>query len=157
MTPVIGRNRTMTEPDFHDGQLLGMVLSPDREDLTLLCRRVDGRDFSLTLPRIVRLRVDNFLEANIIYELSIRERDRPPQQAVHRLWNYDTHDCGGKAQYRYPDSPRDNRPNARYAANGVSYWPVETPDIRRLGSSIHNSKRPSDKLARAAALAGTPS
>jgi hypothetical protein len=89
MTLVIDGNGTVTDPDFHDGQLLGIVLSPDREDLTLYCRRVDGRDFSLMLPRIVRLRVDNFLEGNIIYEISIREGDRCPAEAVQRLWNYD--------------------------------------------------------------------
>jgi hypothetical protein len=61
MTPIIDDGR-LIDPEFHDGLLLGIVLSEDREDLTLFCRREDGKDFSLVVPQIDRLRVDNFLQ-----------------------------------------------------------------------------------------------
>jgi len=89
MTPVMDPDGTMRAPDLHGGLLLGIVLSPDREDLTLFCRTADGTDLRLTFPGLVRLRVDNFLEGNIIFEVSIRAGDRCPPAALKRVWDYD--------------------------------------------------------------------
>ncbi|HEY6418986.1 MAG TPA: hypothetical protein VIX59_08285 [Candidatus Binataceae bacterium] len=88
MILVIDPDGTLIDPEFHDGLLLGIVLSPDGGDLTLLCRRVDGRDFSLALPRLVRLRADNFLEGNIIFGISIYEGDSCPPEDVRWVWDY---------------------------------------------------------------------
>ncbi len=76
------------DPDFHDGLLLGIILSPDREELTLLCRRVDGKDFSVVVPQLVKLRADNFFEGNIIYDISIHEGSECPADAVLKIFNY---------------------------------------------------------------------
>jgi hypothetical protein len=94
MKPILDRNKVLIDPELHDGQLLGIIVSPDREDLTLYCRRTDGVDIAVTLPDLIRLRVDNFLEGNIIFEISIREGEQCSADAVRKLWNYDETEAG---------------------------------------------------------------
>src|SRR5579864_54913 len=98
MRPVIDSEGIMTTPDLHDGLLLGIILSPDGDELTLLCREVDGTEVRLTVPEIVRLRVDEFLQGNIISDVWIREGDRCPQESVRRVFGYDDEEGALSAQ-----------------------------------------------------------
>lgn len=62
-------------PELHDGELTGIVLSShgERSDLLLYATSCEGPRFKIEIPNIVRLRVDNFLEGNIIFELELFE------------------------------------------------------------------------------------
>jgi hypothetical protein len=89
MTLVLDGEGILRDPGLHDGLLLGIVLSPNGDKLTLLCRDVDGKEFRLTIPELVRLRVDEFMLGNIIFDVSIREGDNCPPESVQRAYSYD--------------------------------------------------------------------
>jgi len=91
--PVTDRCGIVIEPDLHDGWLR-IILSPNGEDLTLLCRSIDVKDFSILVPELVKLRVENFLEGNIIYEVKIREGGECPAVAVQKVFNYADDEVG---------------------------------------------------------------
>jgi hypothetical protein len=88
MNAVISAEGALIEPQPHDGLLLGIVLSEERKDLTLLCRQEDGKDFRLVIPKLGQLRVDNFLAGNIIFRISIYEGERCPKEIVRWMYNY---------------------------------------------------------------------
>jgi hypothetical protein len=88
MKLVIEPDGCLMEPNLHDGLLLGIVLSEDRGDLTLICREVDGKEFRLVLPKLKRLRVDKFLEGNIIFGISVYEGERCSPERVNWLFDY---------------------------------------------------------------------
>ena len=104
MKPRIKPEGVVIEPDLHDGLLLGLILSEDRKDLTLLCRHVDGREYKLTVPELHCLRVDNFLEGNIIFEILVREGDQCPAELLQKVSSYDD------------DTAREHLP-ARFSGN----------------------------------------
>jgi hypothetical protein len=79
----------VTSPDFHDGELLGMVLSPAERSLRLCCRTVDKQEYELHIPKIVRLLANNFREGDIIFEVAPYEGARVSEHAVKALWQYD--------------------------------------------------------------------
>jgi hypothetical protein len=93
MALVVDREGILRDPGLHDGLLVGINLRPDKEELLLDCRSVDGKDIRLTLPKLIRLRVDNFLQGNIICDISIHEGDRCSPQAVKRVYGYDDDDA----------------------------------------------------------------
>lgn len=64
---VIEPDGCLVEPNFHDGLLLGIVLSERHGDLTLLCQEEDGKEYSLVVPKVERLRADNFLQGNYLW------------------------------------------------------------------------------------------
>jgi len=80
---------TVIEPEFHDGQLLGFVLSPSDQSLTIFCQTVDKLDYVIRVPSLVRFRGDDFREGNIIFDISIREGRAIPPSAVRKVWSYD--------------------------------------------------------------------
>jgi hypothetical protein len=43
MALVVDREGSLRDPGLHDGLLLGIILSPDGDELTLLCRDDGGR------------------------------------------------------------------------------------------------------------------
>jgi hypothetical protein len=88
----VDRKGRVTDPELHDGLLVGIIMQPDQDELTLLCRQVDGREIRITIPEIVRLRVDNFLQGNIIFSLLIHEGDACPTPSVRRVYSYDDDD-----------------------------------------------------------------
>jgi len=89
MKAVLGVEGVLIDPQPHDGLLLGIVLSEERKDLALLCRQGDGKDFSLVVPKLERLRADNFLAGNIILRISIYEGERCPAAIVRWMFDYD--------------------------------------------------------------------
>ncbi len=76
-------------PSFHDGRFLGLVISPDKRQLTIYCQTVDGLQYEITAPGLVRLRADNILEGNIIFDLAVHEGGTISADAVKKLWRYD--------------------------------------------------------------------
>ena len=88
MNLVIGDDGTLLEPEFHDGLLMGIILSEEKGDLTLICRRVDGQEFDLVMPKIDHLRVDNFLQGNVIFEISIYEGANCPADRIRWMFDY---------------------------------------------------------------------
>lgn len=68
----------LRDPDLHDGTLTGIVVQ-NGHTLELHCFTVDHQRYTLRLPSLVRLRVDNFLQGNIIFELSVHASGFAPE------------------------------------------------------------------------------
>ena len=66
----------ITDPDLHDGHLTGIQLVGTRT-LELSCSSLDGERYVIRLLGLDRLRVDNFLEGNIIFEIALYEPPFP--------------------------------------------------------------------------------
>ena len=58
-------------PDFHDGYVDGVLLS--QHEARILLRTVAGRQFTLLLNELERLRVNDLKEGNIIFEINFFE------------------------------------------------------------------------------------
>jgi hypothetical protein len=58
------------QPDFHDGHLDGILLENGKK-LILNCRDVTNQRWEITISKLRRLSVDNFLEGNIIFEVNV--------------------------------------------------------------------------------------
>jgi hypothetical protein len=72
----LGKNESMVEahyipPAFHDARLTGLVLLPKQRWILLLATE-DGKDHSVVLFGVERLRASDFREGNIILDLSVR-------------------------------------------------------------------------------------
>jgi len=61
-------------PTFHDGDLVGIVLLPDKQ-CALFIRDTLGTMHNLVLTGVERLRAENFLEGNIILDITILTGD----------------------------------------------------------------------------------
>ena len=103
MTTVINAEGILTDPGLHDGLLLGVVLRPDGEELTLICQDADGRAIRITVPELERLRVDRFLQGNIIFEVTIREGDQCAPDSVKWAWSYDHNDEEDEVSRNLPE------------------------------------------------------
>jgi hypothetical protein len=87
--PIVDNDGSMIEPGLHDGLLYGIVTHPDKDELTLLCRDVEGTEFRIVVPEIVRLTVYEFMEGNIILDVSIHEGDNCPRESIRKAYGYD--------------------------------------------------------------------
>lgn len=58
------------EPDFHDGALTGVRVI-EESTLELYCSTHDGDPYTVSLSGLEALKVDNFLEGNIIFEIEL--------------------------------------------------------------------------------------
>jgi hypothetical protein len=74
-------------PDLHDGFLDGIYVSTDKK-LILNCRDVTNRPWVITVPRIRRLKADNFSEGNIIFEVNIYSGQDCPVNLIRKLQGY---------------------------------------------------------------------
>src|SRR5258708_39139478 len=71
-------NTVLMEPDLHDGTLTGIVLSAPNT-VSLYCTDVDKRQFMLRLASLVRLRANDFLEGNVIFEVRVHTHSFSPE------------------------------------------------------------------------------
>lgn len=70
----------MVIPSLHDGRLLAIeLIGPD---LQLRCADVNGAQHFLVLRDIVRLRADNFLQGNIVFEVSTFSTEACPEHLI---------------------------------------------------------------------------
>ena len=83
----LNANGVLTSPDLHDGSLVGMVLAANG-DLSLFCRAVDAKLYKLVVPAVERMRADNFLQGNTIFEISVYEGEDCPRKALEDLYCY---------------------------------------------------------------------
>lgn len=67
----------LLEPDLHDGTLSGIVLTAPKT-LSLHCADVDQRQYVLRLSGLVRLRANDFMEGNVIFEVKVHTHDFSP-------------------------------------------------------------------------------
>jgi hypothetical protein len=79
MTPAI--------PDFHDGLLEGVTLSPEKT-LCLQLRAVSGERWAIYAPNLRRLKADNFCEGNIIFEFNVYSGRDCPEALIKKLQGY---------------------------------------------------------------------
>ena len=80
-------NEKTTVPNFHDGQLLGIIVR-DRQ-CKLFVSDVQGSKYSLVLTDVERLRADNFLLGNIILDVTVRRGVRLNEQDILRVLSLD--------------------------------------------------------------------
>jgi hypothetical protein len=78
--------------DLHDGYLHGIVVYGEKM-LVLFCTTVNGKDCTVTIPGLVRLRANNFNEGNIIFELNFHRGSACPSDLVGKLRGYDLKDA----------------------------------------------------------------
>lgn len=64
------------EPDFHDGALAGLRVV-DKSTLELYCSTHEGDSYTVSLPGLEALKVDNFLQGNIIFEIELFNANFP--------------------------------------------------------------------------------
>jgi hypothetical protein len=62
--------RILRDPDFHDGHLMGIRVI-DRSTLELFCSTIDGESYLVSLSELECLRADNFLQGNIVFEVTL--------------------------------------------------------------------------------------
>lgn len=74
-------------PDLHDGYLEGILVSKDK-NLILSCRDVTSREWLITVPKLHRLKADNFSEGNIIFEITLYVGDNCPHILIRKLQGY---------------------------------------------------------------------
>ncbi len=89
MTLQVDKDGVVTNPDFHDGDLLGIFTPRDPAELTLFLRTDEGIGFKLTIPDVVRALANNFSEGNIVLQLIITEGGKVSAEAVRKLFHYD--------------------------------------------------------------------
>lgn len=64
------------EPDFHDGALTGVRVI-ERSTLELYCSTLEGEAYKVSLSGLEALKVDNFREGNIIFEIELFNSNFP--------------------------------------------------------------------------------
>lgn len=74
-------------PDLHDGYLEGILVSKDKT-LMLSCRDAMSREWLITVPKLHRLKADNFSEGNIIFEINLYVGDNCPHVLIQKLQGY---------------------------------------------------------------------
>jgi hypothetical protein len=95
LTIGINADGVLTSPDLHDGSLVGIMLAPDG-DLSLYCRAADAKIYKMIVPAIERMRADNFLQGNTIFDIFVYAGKDCPRKAVEDL-------------YCYTNEPREHR------------------------------------------------
>jgi hypothetical protein len=92
--------RRLVDPNLHDGKLVGLVMSEPASELgrnlTLLCKTAAGNICNLTVPNIDRLRADNFLQGNIIFDVHVWEGQDCPIEKMKELYLCYFEPHGGK-------------------------------------------------------------
>lgn len=72
------------DPNLHDGSLTGIMLQAG--SLELVCASVEGKRYSLRVGELVRLRADNFLEGNIIFDIRVFMGPDCPRELFRRAY-----------------------------------------------------------------------
>jgi len=70
-------------PELHDGRLIG-VLSFD-EEAVIQAKSAEGRPWTLLLKGVLRLRVRDMYEGNIIFDCVVVEASRDAEEALEEL------------------------------------------------------------------------
>ena len=73
-------------PDLHDGYLTGLWID-DASTLRLICRHVEGQEYTVLVPKICRFRASNFLEGNIIFEFRVYQADQCTPELLYKADN----------------------------------------------------------------------
>ncbi|MGA8271106.1 MAG: hypothetical protein WB919_06060 [Candidatus Sulfotelmatobacter sp.] len=73
-------------PDFHDGYVDGVLLS--QHEARILLRTVAGRQFTLLLNELERLRVNDLKEGNIIFEINFFEPRQLAPDFIFEVYEY---------------------------------------------------------------------
>jgi hypothetical protein len=63
------------------------------------------------VPQLIRLRLDRFLQGNIILQVSIREGDQCQPESIKRVWGDDYNDDDAELQRHLPDWAKEIRDN----------------------------------------------
>ena len=72
----------LRHPDFHDGRLEQVGVTPD-STLNLALRTIDGAPFRVSVPQVLRVKADNFREGNVVFEVGAYSlRDCPRELLV---------------------------------------------------------------------------
>ena len=87
----IHENGYITDPDFHDGYLTGIRVVQENT-LVLFLTHVDGRAFVLQAPDLYRLKADDFLNGNIIFDMEVASGAECPFDELKTLCEYDGYD-----------------------------------------------------------------
>jgi hypothetical protein len=80
-------NQNKLSVDFHDGYLDGILLTPLNE-LVLMCRDFEKTSWRVLTGEVCRLRADNFLHGNIIFDINIYEINSCPLNLIKKLMMY---------------------------------------------------------------------
>lgn len=86
MDPVENIPAESQRPDLHDGYLDGLLLTPN-EGLVLYCREITGELWKIIIPKLARLRVNDFLEGNIILEIYCYHSDEIEPDLVRKVFD----------------------------------------------------------------------
>ena len=84
MDLVIDEHGVLSQPDLHDGHVLGLRL-PDKRSLQLSAQTAKGELFTLTLAGLQRLRCDGFGQENVIFSIEITRNAQPKPETLYRL------------------------------------------------------------------------
>lgn len=82
---------TLSKPNLHDGLLVGLHLASNNS-LCLICRGTDQAEWRVTIPKIVRLRADNFRQGNIIFGIRVLSAATCSEETMRRLEEYSAAD-----------------------------------------------------------------
>ena len=93
----IAANGVLTRSNPHDGALLGILLAPEA-NLSIYFRTADAKLYQMIVPAIARVRADNILEGNIIFEICLLEGQKCPSGLVEDLCCY----TNEARSHRYP-------------------------------------------------------
>ncbi len=81
---VINPDGILSQPDLHDGHVLGLRLL-NKTTLQISTQTVDGEAFALVLAGLQRLRCDGFAEGNVIFSVEITRNAAPKLETLYRL------------------------------------------------------------------------
>jgi hypothetical protein len=128
-------------PTFHDGLLAGVNVHTKRAKLVL--HRLNGEVWEVIVHGVQALRMDNFREGNIVYELKIFQGVTPPAGVLERLFDA-PHPSAAKSYHEQYASFLGSRRHAiasgknlllaidcSYGADLLAYG--ETVEVSRVG------------------------
>lgn len=72
---------------YHDGFVISLGYSLDRRSIELAVRTADSRTVAFGFLEIAQLRINNFLEGNIVSDIFIWTVDKVPDQTISSLDN----------------------------------------------------------------------
>jgi hypothetical protein len=81
-------NSPSVRPSFHDGYLDGVRLQKDKS-VELYCRTVSGKEYELAARDLVQLRVIDFTEGNIIFDLLLCEARKARRSLIAKVFRFD--------------------------------------------------------------------
>lgn len=74
------------KPDFHDGNLTGMRVTD--KTLHLYLTATDKQKFIVTIPNVRRMRADNFLEGNIVFDVTVHQHSELSKEKLRCVYGY---------------------------------------------------------------------